>query len=523
MKVIITTSGIGSRLGDLTKYTNKSLMKVGDKFAIDYIFDLYKKHNIDFIVTIGYKGDIVKQYLNMVYGDLKISYVEIDKYDGEGSSLGYSLLQVHKQIGLNEPFIFHCNDTIIMEEIDFNNLNNNTLLGYKYGDSNNYASLNLNGNYVRKINEKGEIDYDCLYTGWSYIKDFQIFWESLEQLYINNTYKSSLSDIHCYKEMMDKNIVFKSLIINNYFDIGTTNIFLKTNANELFKKKFNVLTKSEESISFHSNKVIKFFHNKNINKKRIERSKYFNKDIIPKIFSTSDNFFMMELIDSPPLSDIYEHGLVLKLLEWSRINLWKETTCENFFDNCKKFYYDKTIDRINLFKSKKEHIDYEIINNLNIGKINELINKVNFQSLCSNSPSNFHGDFILDNILYKNNNFYLIDWREDFGGDQESGDMYYDLSKLQHNIYFNHKNIEQGLFFIDYIDESSCKLDLKCNFFLINQLDEFNKFINKYNYDKRKINILTSLIWINMAPLHEYPLSNFLFNFGKYNLYLSIN
>ena len=209
---------------------------------------------------------------------------------------------------------------------------------------------------------------------------------------------------------------------------------------------------------------------------------------------------MMELIDSPPLSDIYEHGLVLKLLEWSRINLWKETTCENFFDNCKKFYYDKTIDRINLFKSKKEHIDYEIINNLNIGKINELIN-----------------------ILYKNNNFYLIDWREDFGGDQESGDMYYDLSKLQHNIYFNHKNIEQGLFFIDYIDESSCKLDLKCNFFLINQLDEFNKFINKYNYDKRKINILTSLIWINMAPLHEYPLSNFLFNFGKYNLYLSIN
>ena len=44
MKVIITTSGIGSRLGDLTKYTNKSLMKVGDKFAIDYIFDLYKKY-----------------------------------------------------------------------------------------------------------------------------------------------------------------------------------------------------------------------------------------------------------------------------------------------------------------------------------------------------------------------------------------------------------------------------------------------------------------------------------------------
>ena len=30
MKVLITTSGIGSRLGDITNYTNKSLVKVGD-------------------------------------------------------------------------------------------------------------------------------------------------------------------------------------------------------------------------------------------------------------------------------------------------------------------------------------------------------------------------------------------------------------------------------------------------------------------------------------------------------------
>ena len=85
------------------------------------------------------------------------------------------------------------------------------------------------------------------------------------------------------------------------------------------------------------------------------------------------------------------------------------------------------------------------------------------------------------------------------------------------------KRIPDNEHLLDYIDEFSCKLDLKCNYFLIKHLDEFNKFINKYNYDKRKINILTSLIWINMASLHEYPLSNFLFNFGKYNLYFSIN
>ena len=115
----------------------------------------------------------------------------------------------------------------------------------------------------------------------------------------------------------------------------------------------------------------------------------------------------------------------------------------------------------------------------------------------------------------------MIDWRQDFGGDIKKGDKYYDLAKLRHNIYFNHENILNNLFFIKQIKPNECILDLKCNFFLINQLLEFNNFIKENKLNLNKVKILTALIWINMAPLHEYPLSNFLFNFGKYNLYLA--
>ena len=38
-KVLLTTSGLGSRLGNLTKFTNKSLVRVGDKPAISYIIE----------------------------------------------------------------------------------------------------------------------------------------------------------------------------------------------------------------------------------------------------------------------------------------------------------------------------------------------------------------------------------------------------------------------------------------------------------------------------------------------------
>ena len=63
---------------------------------------------------------------------------------------------------------------------------------------------------------------------------------------------------------------------------------------------------------------------------------------------------------------------------------------------------------------------------------------------------------------------------------------------------------------------------MKCNYFLVNQLTSFDKFVKEKDLDMKKIKIINSLIWINMSPLHEYPLSNFLFNFGKYNLYNSL-
>ena len=48
-KVLITTSGIGSRLGKLTDFTNKSLVRIGDKPAISHIIEHYPKDTSYFV------------------------------------------------------------------------------------------------------------------------------------------------------------------------------------------------------------------------------------------------------------------------------------------------------------------------------------------------------------------------------------------------------------------------------------------------------------------------------------------
>ena len=81
-KVLITTSGIGSRLGDLTKYTNKSLVRVGKKPAISYIIEKYPV-DIELVITLGYYGNQVRDFLTLAYPERNFNFIEVDKFDSK--------------------------------------------------------------------------------------------------------------------------------------------------------------------------------------------------------------------------------------------------------------------------------------------------------------------------------------------------------------------------------------------------------------------------------------------------------
>ena len=112
--VVIPAAGTGSRLGEYTQHYNKAMCTLGPKPALSYITDKLDD-NDELIILLGYKGDLLKQVINMCYPNKNIKFVNVDKYEGESSGLGYSLLCARDL--LQKPFIFWSNDTVITDDI----------------------------------------------------------------------------------------------------------------------------------------------------------------------------------------------------------------------------------------------------------------------------------------------------------------------------------------------------------------------------------------------------------------------
>lgn len=509
-KVIITTSGLGSRLGELTNYTNKSLVRVADKPAISYIIESYPT-DTEFIITLGHFGSHIKQFLQLAYPNSNFTFVDVDKYKGEGSSLGYSLLQCKDRV--NSPFIFHASDTII------NNYNpeypsKNYIIGSHKDDSAQYRTLHIDSNKLVKINEKGELNFDYSYVGIAGIKDFKLFFSNLEKL-INDKHEDT-SDVHAINNMLpDVDFYGKWVNGNDWFDVGNTTELNKTR--KAFHSSIEVLDKVDESIFFFNDFVIKFFSNSTVNKNRVARAYNLGK-LVPEILDSTENFYKYKKAEGKLFSKSVNSQTFKDFLGWAKTNLWiwQPTPDNTFKDMCYDFYITKTKQRIAQYL--KNNVESDYINEQYVHNAYDLIDAIDSDWLCSGVPSQFHGDFILDNIIETNDGFKLIDWRQDFAGDLVTGDLYYDLAKLNHNLTVNHDIVNKNLF-------GSSKEN--CYILINSKLKEceemLHTFVIKNELDLKKVKTLTALIWINMAPLHEYPFNNFLFNFGKYNLQKQLN
>jgi len=515
--VLITTSGVGSRLGNLTQHTNKALVRIGNKPAISHIIESYPPKT-RFVVTLGYFGNHVRDFLTLAYPNHDIKYVNVNPFEGQGSSLGYSMLSAKRL--LQCPFIYHACDTLVYEQIPPPNKN---WIGVIRGDdTSQYASWTLQEGKLH-FDEKGAIDVDFIHIGLIGVHDYDTFWKTLKKLRDSDPKNSSLNDCQVLARMITKGAQADTLEFPSWQDIGNATALQQ--ARERAGKSAEVLYKVGENIFIFEKFVIKFFSDTKIVSNRTTRGRSL-KGFVPNIEGKIGNFFRYTFVPGEIYPDVVQPRDFEQFLKWAQKNFWKSPARpmdeKKFSKLCRSFYEKKTNARIDKFFSKNEIRDTKhTINGQPVPSLRDLLAKVDFKKLSIGLQSQFHGDLIMDNIIRTKDGFVLVDWREDFGGNLTIGDRYYDLAKLNHNLTINHSVINRNLFSVE-VKGKKIKCDVMRPNTLVECQDVFEDFLEKNNYDINRVRLLTALIWLNMTPLHHHPFNLFLYYFGKLHLWQAL-
>lgn len=217
--VLLTTSGIGSRLGEFTKDKNKALIDVAGLPSIIRLVETYPK-GTHFVITVGYLGAQVKQFITEQVHDYTYEFVTVDTYTGPGSSLGYSMLQAKSL--LQKPFIFHACDTLVPEALIPSPAEENWIAGFKIdGDASQYRTLKIaDGSKVSLINDKGKGEFDLIHIGLVGFHDYESFWKNLEALRDENPDDQELNDTFVINRMMNQGVHFNLFTVPHWLDTG---------------------------------------------------------------------------------------------------------------------------------------------------------------------------------------------------------------------------------------------------------------------------------------------------------------
>jgi mannose-6-phosphate isomerase-like protein (cupin superfamily)/thiamine kinase-like enzyme len=492
----ILAAGIGSRLESYSEHINKGLLPLNNKSIITNLIEKIPD-SYEIVIILGYKGEMVEEYCLAAHPDRDFKFISVDKYEGNGTGPGYSIRQA-KEV-LQRPFIWVTSDTVVTD--DFPAANHNWLGVYPTSLPELYSTVNIKEGNIVGFKNKSKSGYGYAFIGAAGVYDYKTFWEELNGCEIVSAY----SNIDKYPNMKGHEF--------NWYDVGTLDNYFRAKNIYETSVQYSIPKTNGEFLYHVGDRFIKLSSDKKFIEGRIKRAGVLA-NIIPKINFKGSYLYSYEWVDGVTLYDSDNISIWEKFLDFMRKSMW-EVLDENIYEGCVKFYKDKTMARLKMFLSSRA-ISYQgehIVNKVATSPIGTLLDNFDWNKIYTGIPTKlFHGDLQFDNVIVtKDNDFCLIDWRQDFAN-IGIGDVYYDLAKMYGGILMSYKLMK---------DESnySCSFEngkeATYSYKNSQKLNEFRPFYEKWisqnQYDLTKVKMITALIFLNMSPLHEKEFGDLLF------------
>lgn len=510
-RVCIPCAGTGSRLGGLTQFINKSLVSIANRPMLSHLIEQFP-FDVEFVIALGHKGHLIREFLTLAYPHRQFFFAEVSPFEGPDSGLGLSLLTC-KQF-LQQPFIFISCDTLVEEPIPAPDKN---WMGYaEVTNLEVYRSLSISSGFVTAIAEKGEgqTPEHMAYIGLAGIHNYQEFWVAMEQ---GGLTAIETGEAHGMRSLLPNSIQAHKF---TWHDTGNPTALAETRNRYREPDEPNILEKANEAIWFVGDTVIKFSDDKKFIANRVKRVEQIQ-GFVPEVTGSEPHMYRYLKARGKVLSEVVTLPLFDRLLEhcsrfW-QTKTFTQSETSAFKETCIKFYRDKTLERVALFYKNFDRKDgIESINGKQMPELEALLNSLDWNWLANGMPGCFHGDLHFENILWSESEgkFVFLDWRQDFGGDLSTGDIYYDFAKLLHGLIISHELIAGDFFGVDWKPEAIF-YDFHRKQILVECERHFGSWLESHSYDRKKVWVLTALIYLNIAALHHHPYSLLLYALGK--------
>ena len=131
MKAIILAGGLGTRLSEETEVKPKPMVEIGGYPILWHIMKIYSHYGVnDFIVCLGYKGDIIKNYFmnysiyrsnvtfDMLKNSMEVHHSEVEPWritlinTGDSTDTGGRLKRAIPYVGDDDVFCFTYGDGV---------------------------------------------------------------------------------------------------------------------------------------------------------------------------------------------------------------------------------------------------------------------------------------------------------------------------------------------------------------------------------------------------------------------------
>lgn len=499
--VIIPTAGLGTRMGNYTRDLNKALLPYRDHAVLAHIINNFPTGS-KFIIALGHFAQQITDYCTVAFPETDIEFVTVTDYTSLKSGTALTLQQCMSKIHTDFWYIpcdTYFDQSLFSEFSPPPDADTVFVARVPESVSNLYTMFSISDNFtVAEIAFKQtKPESWSAFTGLMYIHNWQQF--KADILNLNAT-----EFIYAIKPGMHTET------LDTWRDFGSPAVYqLEISLSQLFD-----FSKRDEITYVHTNRVIKWWRDNTVAQKKYQKIQA-NLSVYPDNCVYSGNFLAYDLF---PGKTLYQHNDVNSfpaLLQWLDSSVWR-TVDRNIESASSDFYKTKSLSRIQQFLSKNPALTpVTRIDGVLVKPALHYLEQIDWNYLSSVTESTeMHGDLQFDNVIISESaEFRLIDWRPEFAGIVESGDLYYDLAKMSGGFIIDYSRIKQHNFNIEIVaDEVTLSIPS------IDNCQQYQQQLRNYavqrGLDYDKIRLLVPIIFWNMAPLHTAPFDQFLWYLG---------